>query len=50
MKSTFHMTDEDFKEKQKMGLEKVDCHIPISLTPEQVARLKEIVEKKCTGG
>jgi len=43
MKSTFHMTDEDFKEKQKMGLEKVDCHIPISLTPEQVARLKEIV-------
>ena len=26
-----------------MGLEKVDCHIPISLTPEQVARLKEIV-------
>ena len=43
MKSTFNMTDEDFKSPQKMGLEEVSYHLPISLTPEQVAEFKKIV-------
>lgn len=43
MKKTFHMTDDDFKTKQKMGLDKVSYNAPISLTEEQIAVFKEIV-------
>ncbi len=43
MKKTFNMTDEDFKVKQKMGLEKVDFNVPIKLKDEQIKRFKEIV-------
>lgn len=43
MKKTFNMTDEDFKVKQKMGLEKVLYNKPITLKPEQILRFKEIV-------
>lgn len=43
MKKTFNMTDEDFKIKQKMGLEKVSYNVPIKLTNEQIGVFKEIV-------
>lgn len=43
MKKTFNMTDEDFKTKQKMGLEKVSYNVPVNLTKEQIAVFKEIV-------
>lgn len=43
MKEAFHMTDEDFKEKQKMGLEKVSFNIPIGLTTSQINEFKSIV-------
>lgn len=43
MKSTFHMTDEDFQHKEKAGLDKVSYSIPISLTQEQIAHFKRIV-------
>ncbi len=43
MKRGFKMTDEDFKEKQKLGLEKVHFDKPLSLTAEQVAAFKAIV-------
>lgn len=45
MKKTFNMTDEDFKEKEKMGLEKVSYNLPISLTKEQIDTFKNIVGK-----
>lgn len=43
MKKTFHMTDDDFKTKEKMGLDKVSYNAPISLTEEQIAVFKKIV-------
>ncbi|MGE5422186.1 MAG: FAD-binding oxidoreductase [Ignavibacteriales bacterium] len=43
MKDTFKMTDEDFKQKEKMGLETVSFNLPISLTSEQVNAIKKIV-------
>lgn len=43
MKEVFQMTDEDFKEKQQMGLEKVDYDIPVNLRQDQIERLREIV-------
>lgn len=45
MKETFHMTDDDFKVKQEMGLEEVDYDIPCRLSETQIAALKEIVGK-----
>lgn len=43
MKQVFHMADEDFKNKEKMGLEKVSYNIPIKLKPEQVNFFKNLV-------
>lgn len=43
MKKVFYMTDEDFKNKQKMGLEKVKYDRPIKLTEEQIEVFKDIV-------
>ncbi|WP_315116418.1 FAD-binding oxidoreductase [uncultured Clostridium sp.] len=43
MKKTFNMTDEDFKTKQKMGLEKVDFDKPIKLNETQVNKFKEML-------
>lgn len=43
MKQVFHMTDEDFKNKEKMGLEKVSYNIPIKLKPEQVNFFKNLI-------
>ncbi len=43
MKSTFQMGDEDFRQKQKMGLEEVSFDLPTSLTPEQIEHFKKIV-------
>lgn len=45
MKETFHMTDDDFKVKQEMGLEEVDYDIPCRLSETQIAALEEIVGK-----
>ena len=43
MKKTFDMTDEDFKNRQNMGLEKVAYNKPISLSMEQIEVFKSIV-------
>ncbi|MBU5484696.1 FAD-binding oxidoreductase [Clostridium sp. MSJ-11] len=43
MKKTFNMTDEDFKTKQKMGLEKVDFDKPIKLNETQINKFKEML-------
>ncbi len=43
MKQTFKMTDEDFKNPQKLGLEKVHVNNSISLTIEQIDVLRDIV-------
>lgn len=43
MKKSFKMTDEDFKEKQKLGLEVVKFDRPISLTNEQIEAFTKIV-------
>lgn len=43
MKKTFDMTDEDFKSRQKMGLDKVAYNKPISLSKEQIDVFKGIV-------
>ena len=45
MKETFHMTDDDFKEKHEMGLEEVDFDIPCRLSAEQLAKFESIVGK-----
>lgn len=45
MKETFHMTDDDFKVKQEMGLEEVDYDIPCHLSDDQIAALEAIVGK-----
>jgi alkyldihydroxyacetonephosphate synthase len=45
MKETFHMTDDDFKVKQEMGLEEVDYDIPCRLSETQIAALEAIVGK-----
>lgn len=45
MKETFHMTDDDFKVKQEMGLEEVDYDIPCRLSDDQIAVLEAIVGK-----
>lgn len=45
MKETFHMTDDDFKVKQEMGLEEVDYGIPCRLSDDQIAALEAIVGK-----
>lgn len=42
-KSVFGCTDEDFKERKFLGLEKVDFDIPVTLTKEQITRFKSIV-------
>lgn len=46
MKKTFNMTDEDFKNRQKMGLEKVSYNKPIMLTKEQIETFTKIVGKE----
>lgn len=46
MKKTFNMTDEDFKSRQNMGLEKVAYNKPISLSKEQIEAFKKIVGKE----
>lgn len=46
MKNVFHMTDEDFKVKQKMGLEQVSYNIPIKLTDSQIDVFRSIVGKE----
>lgn len=43
MKKVFDMTDEDFREKQQMGLEKVSYDRPIELSDDQIEALKDIV-------
>lgn len=43
MKKVFNMTDEDFNERQKMGLEKVDFDNPINLSKENIDKFIEIV-------
>ncbi|MEW9094931.1 MAG: FAD-binding oxidoreductase [Clostridiaceae bacterium] len=43
MKKNFNMTDEDFKTKRKMGLEKVDFDKPIKLNETQVNKFKEML-------
>lgn len=43
MKRVFKMTDDDFKEKQKLGLEQVVVKKPIGLTAEQIDVFKSIV-------
>lgn len=45
MKETFHMTDDDFKVKQEMGLEEVDYDIPCRLSDDQIAALEAIAGK-----
>lgn len=45
MKETFHMTDDDFKVKQEMGLEEVDYDIPCRLSDDQITALEAIVGK-----
>jgi len=46
VKEAFHMSDEEFKERKEMGLEKVDFDIPIKLTEEQIAKFEAIVGKE----
>lgn len=46
MKETFEMTDEDFKEKKEMGLEKVEFDAPINLSEKQLAAFESIVGKE----
>lgn len=46
IKEAFEMTDEDFREPQEMGLEKVDFDIPIKLTEEQIKKFEDIVGKE----
>lgn len=46
MKKTFDMRDEDFKDKEKMGLESVSYDLPISLTKEQIQHFKDIVSEE----
>ena len=43
MKKTFNLTDEDFKQKKKLGLEKVVINVPIALDEKQIEVFKEIV-------
>ncbi|MEG1551718.1 MAG: FAD-binding oxidoreductase, partial [Oscillospiraceae bacterium] len=43
MKKVFHMTDEDFKVKQEMGLEPVDIDVPCKLSKADLEKFKEIV-------
>jgi alkyldihydroxyacetonephosphate synthase len=46
MKTTFGMTDDDFRVPRKMGLEKVSFDISIKLTSEQMSTLSAIVGKE----
>ncbi|MBN4074318.1 FAD-binding oxidoreductase [bacterium AH-315-E09] len=43
MKKTFNLTDEDFKQKKELGLEKVVIDVPIALDEKQMGVFKEIV-------
>ncbi|WP_069649035.1 FAD-binding oxidoreductase [Caloranaerobacter ferrireducens] len=43
MKEKFNMTDDDFKQPKKLGLEKVSFNKPINLTQEQINTFKNIV-------
>jgi alkyldihydroxyacetonephosphate synthase len=43
MKKVFNMTDDDFKQRQKMGLEKVSYNNPINLNEEQIKMFRSIV-------
>lgn len=43
MKETFDMTDDDFKVKQEMGLEKVDFDMPPKLDEKHIAKFREIL-------
>lgn len=45
MKNVFHMTDDDFQERQEMGLEKVDFEAPVNLPKEFIKELEKIVGK-----
>ncbi len=42
MKETFNLTNDDFRERQKMGLEQVDYDIPSKLSSEQTEKFIEI--------
>lgn len=48
MKEIFDMTDEDFKEKQEMGLEPVDFDVPSKLAPEHIAAFEAMLGKENT--
>jgi alkyldihydroxyacetonephosphate synthase len=43
MKEVFHMTDDDFKTKRKMGLEKADFEAPVNLDEEHLEAFRGIV-------
>ncbi|MDR0314360.1 MAG: FAD-binding oxidoreductase [Oscillospiraceae bacterium] len=43
MKNVFEMTDDDFKEKQEMGLDTVDIDVPVNLSDDIIKELKAIV-------
>lgn len=43
MKETFDMTDDDFKVKQEMGLEKVDFDMPGKLDEKHIEKFREIL-------
>ncbi|MBB6623594.1 FAD-binding oxidoreductase [Clostridium gasigenes] len=46
MKKTFEMTDIDFKNTQKTGIEKVSFNKPITLTEDQIKHFEDIVGKE----
>ncbi len=46
MKKTFKMTDVDFKNTQKIGIEKVSFNKPITLTKDQIKHFEDIVGKE----
>lgn len=46
MKKTFHMTDEDFKQPLKVGMEEVKIDVPITLDSCHIDAFKEIVGEK----
>lgn len=49
MKTTFNLTDDDFKKPSELGLEKVDYDIPCSLSAEQIKAFKDIVGENNVG-
>lgn len=45
MKQTFHLTDDDFKQKKKLGLEKVPEVIPTNISPDAQVYFEEVCGK-----